>query len=332
MDPAFLRRFLLPVPFHTPPRSVRRQMAERHLGTLGVSASLLDQLAQDEQLTPAQFGAAGQLVKIRNDSDPDTVATHSISAQRTLLHGAPAPRQRRPATAFDPALLNLAGEWQPGQLLKALQRSGRGSLCFYGPPGTGKTQFAEVLAEALDRELIARQASELISPYVGQTEQNLARLFQSTDPERSVLLLDEVDSFLTDRGQARHSWERTQVNELLQQLERYPGIFIAATNRMQGLDQAALRRFDFKLHFRALSPAQRRVLFAREVYGDAEAQIATLIGRHLDQLELLTAGDVANVCRQRALLGEDFGTEPELFLRRLIQECRLKGGEQVRAA
>ncbi len=332
MDPAFLRRFLLPVPFHTPPRSVRRQMAERHLGALGVSASLLDQLAQDEQLTPAQFGAAGQLVKIRNDSDPDAVATHSISAQRTLLHGAPAPRQRRPATVFDPALLNLAGEWQPGQLLKALQRSGRGSLCFYGPPGTGKTQFAEVLAEALDRELIARQASELISPYVGQTEQNLARLFQSTDPERSVLLLDEVDSFLTDRGQARHSWERTQVNELLQQLERYPGIFIAATNRMQGLDQAALRRFDFKLHFRALSPAQRRVLFAREVYGDAEAPIPTLIGRHLDQLELLTAGDVATVCRQRALLGEDFGAEPEPFLRRLIQECRLKGGDQVMAA
>ncbi|MEA1049535.1 hypothetical protein U5801_06920 [Lamprobacter modestohalophilus] len=74
------------------------------------------------------------------------------------------------------------------------------------------------------------------------------------------------------------------------------------------------------------------MLFAHEVYGDAEAQIATLIGRHLDQLELLTAGDVATVCRQRALLGEDFGAEPEPFLRRLIQECRLKGGEQVQAA
>lgn len=101
---------------------------------------------------------------------------------------------------------------------------------------------------------------------------------------------------------------------------------------MQGLDQAALRRFDFKLHFRALSPLQRRVLFIRVVYGDAEAQIPTLIGRHLDQLELLTADDVANVCRRRALLGEDFAAEPEQFLRRLIQECRLKGGEQVQAA
>ena len=78
-------------------------------------------------------------------------------------------------------------------------------MCFYGPPGTGKTAFAEVLAEALDRELVARQASDLISPYVGETEQNLARLFRDCDPIRSVLLLDEVDSFLSDRRQARHT-------------------------------------------------------------------------------------------------------------------------------
>ena len=95
---------------------------------------------------------------------------------------------------------------------------------------------------------------------MGETEQNLARLFREADPRHTVLLLDEVDSFLADRRQARQQWERTQVNELLQQMERYPGIFIAATNRMSGLDTAAMRRFDFKLHFRALNPAQRRRL------------------------------------------------------------------------
>jgi SpoVK/Ycf46/Vps4 family AAA+-type ATPase len=158
----------------------------------------------------------------------------------------------------------------------------------------------------------------------------LARLFQDADPVQSVLLLDEVDSFLTDRGQARHSWERTQVNELLQQMERYPGIFIAATNRMASLDQAALRRFEIKLQFRALNRSQRRALFAREVFGDAEAELPALIARHLDALESLTAGDVATVCRQRALLGENLSAEQ--FLRRLVVECRLKAKEQVAAA
>ncbi len=86
------------------------------------------------------------------------------------------------------------------------------------------------MPSALDRELVSRQASDLISSYVGETEQKLARLFRECDPARTVLLLDEVDRFLSDRRQARHSWERTQVNELLQQMETYPGIFIAATN------------------------------------------------------------------------------------------------------
>ena len=93
------------------------------------------------------------------------------------------------------------------------------------------------------------------------------------DPATRVLLLDEVDSFLSERTQARHSWERTQANELLQQMERYPGIFIAATNLMSGIDTTALRRFDFKLNFRALTPAQRLRLFAREALGDDQAAV-----------------------------------------------------------
>jgi SpoVK/Ycf46/Vps4 family AAA+-type ATPase len=330
MDPAFLRRFLLPLGLRTPPRSVRRQMVERHLGSIGVSPALLDALAADAQLTPAQFGAARRLVLLRTDVDPDTAAREGIAAQRTLLHGSPAPRVREAATAFDAAILNLDGDLTPARILAALQRRGRGSLCFYGPPGTGKTQFAEVLAEALDRELVARQASDLVSAYVGETEQNLARLFRDTDPAHSILLLDEVDSFLADRKSARHSWERTQVNELLQQMERYPGVFIAATNLMQGIDAAALRRFDFKLHFRALAPAQRIRLFAREVLGDQDAEVPALMVRHLSNLTQLTAGDFANVCRQRDLIGE--ALTPEQFLRRLVAECRLKQPGQTCAA
>ncbi len=330
MDPAFLRRFLLPVACGTPPRSVRRQMAEHHLGDRGLAPALLDDLADDQALAPAQLGAARRLLELCPTTAPERAVREGIGALRTLLHGAPAPRRRPAATQFDVAFLNLAGDVTPSAIVQGLARRGHGSLCFYGPPGTGKTAFAEILAAALDRELVARQASDLVSKYIGETEQNLARLFRECDPERSVLLIDEVDSFLAERREARHSWERTQVNELLQQMERFPGIFIAATNLMSGIDQAALRRFDFKLHFRALNAAQRRALFAREALADEAARVPELIARHLDTLTNLTPGDFANVCRQGTLLGEDLA--PEQFLRRLAAECRLKQGDERRVA
>jgi hypothetical protein len=85
---------------------------------------------------------------------------------------------------------------------------------------------------------------------------------------------------------------------------------------------AALRRFDFKLHFRALKPEQRLKLFAREALGDVDVVVPMNLARHLERLESLTPGDFANVRRQQRLLGEQLA--PEDFLRRLIAECRLK--------
>jgi len=322
MDPAFLRRFLLPVACGLPPRSVRRQMAERHLGDRGLPPALLDDLAADQALAPAQLGAARRLLELCPAAALEQRVRAGIGALRTLLHGAPAPRRRPAATQFDVAFLNLAGDLSPSAIGQALARRGQGRLCFYGPPGTGKTAFAEILAAALDRELVARQASDLLSPWSGETEHNLAALFRDGDPRQTVLLLDEVDSFLAERQAARQAWERTQINELLQQMEHYPGIFIAATNLMSGLDQAALRRFDFKLHFRALTPGQRRALFAREALGDEAAPLPASLARPLDALTGLTPGDFATVCRQRELLGE--ALTPEQFLRRLAGEWRMK--------
>ena len=188
-----------------------------------------------------------------------------------------------------------------------------------------------MLADALDRELVVKASSDLVSPYVGETERNLARLFAELDAAHSVLLLDEVDSLLRDRRQARHGWEATQVNELLQRMERFGGIFIAAANLIGQLDPAAMRRFDFKLQFRPLERVQRRALFAREALGDAArvGEIPPALAARLDTLEMLTPGDFANVVRQRELLEESLS--PEDFLRRLIVECRYKEGTQAAA-
>ena len=77
-------------------------------------------------------------------------------------------------------------------------------------------------------------------------------MFTEAEAEGALLFLDEADSFLRDRTLARAEWAVTQVNELLQSMERFDGIFIAATNLMDSIDAAAMRRFTWKLEFKAL--------------------------------------------------------------------------------
>ncbi len=325
MDKAFLRRFLLPVAFHTPPRSVRRSMVERHLGGLGLSETLRTLLAEDEKLTPGQLASAARVARLLQAEAPaqvESLVRDSLAASRTLLHGSPHPRRRRGGLEADMAFLNLGGNFTPAQLVTALHNQGRGSLLCYGPSGTGKTSFAETLARALDRELVVRHASDLLAPYVGQTEAQLAEMFQAADPRRSVLLLDEADSFLRDRRSARQSWEATQVNELLQQMERFDGIFICATNLFASLDPAALRRFDFSVEFRALTAPQRLALFAREVHDGSMDEVAPDHRARLGALTRLTPGDFTTVCRQFDLLGTP--RLPSDFLMRLEDAHRLK--------
>ena len=102
------------------------------------------------------------------------------------------------------------------------------------------------LAEVLDRPLMLKRASDLQSKWLGEAEQNMARMFRDATTDGAVLLLDEADTFLRDRRGAEKSWEVSQVNEMLTQLETFHGVFIASTNLMESLDQAALRRFELK--------------------------------------------------------------------------------------
>lgn len=134
-------------------------------------------------------------------------------------------------------------------------------------------------------------------------------------------MIDEVDSFLRDRGQARQSWEVTMVNEMLTRMEAYPGIFIASTNLMDNLDPAALRRFDLKVGFSFLKPQQSELLFHRYTasLGLEAASPADL--QRLHTLGMLTPGDFAAVVRQhrfRPLV------TPAAFVAALAQECALK--------
>lgn len=126
-----------------------------------------------------------------------------------------------------------------------------GSLCFCfsGKPGTGKTEFVKYISQKLCRKVLFKKASDIISPFVGESERNIADAFEEAEKEESILFLDELDSFLFTRKNASHSWELSLVNEILTQMENFRGIFIGATNFKNKLDYACLRRFHFKVEF-----------------------------------------------------------------------------------
>ncbi len=112
-------------------------------------------------------------------------------------------------------------------------------LCSYGPPGTGKTALAEHMAHEMQRPLMVRQASDLVSKFLGETERNMARMFDEAQTEEAGLLPDEAASFLRGRGMAQRNYEVSEVNEMLQGMERFAGIFICTTNLFLELDEAA---------------------------------------------------------------------------------------------
>jgi SpoVK/Ycf46/Vps4 family AAA+-type ATPase len=229
----------------------------------------------------------------------------------------------RPAvTTYDLAMLNVETRFEIPRIVEALKARGHGTLCFYGAPGTGKTALAEHIARSLDRPLLVKQASDLVSKFVGETEQNMAAMFREAEAEKAVLLLDEADSFLQDRRGAQRTYEVTEVNEMLQGMERYAGIFVCTTNLLDRIDQAALRRFTFKIRFKPLTAAQREAMFVTEALGgDLAALDADARGR-LARLDQLCPGDFAAVKRQVDILAASF--TPEEFLEQLEAEHRIK--------
>jgi transitional endoplasmic reticulum ATPase len=168
-------------------------------------------------------------------------------------------------------------------------------MLFFGPPGTGKSALARYLAKKLDRRAFERRPSDLLSKWVGETEQNIAAAFATAEQDDAVLILDEVDALLFGRDNAQRSWEISFTNELLSQLERYRGLLICTTNRLDGLDQAALRRFQLKAGFDYLTPEGAARLYGRLLARLCPAGVTVDVLRKLQAIEMLTPGDFSVV-------------------------------------
>jgi len=328
IDPAFRRRFAYHLELKSPPPGAREELVRKTLTGVAVSDDFVARLTRRKGLTPAQIRTAARFADLAQAS-PDAPADLEALIERQLRNADQAlgnrahhtPRDMA-ARAYDLSLLHVKSRFEVPRVVQALQARGHGTLCFYGPPGSGKTALAEHIAATLAQPLHIRQASDLMSKYVGETEQNMATMFRDAESENAVLLLDEADSFLQDRRGAQRSYEVSEVNEMLQGMERFRGIFICTTNLMERIDQAALRRFTFKIQFLPLTLAQRRTLFLDEACAGDPANLSPALERRLTLLDQLCLGDFAAVRRQAAIL--DARLEPDEFLEQLEAEHRIK--------
>jgi len=324
IDPAYKRRFDYSVSFPLPPRPVRFSIARHHLGSFDPPESLLERLSANEELTPAQLSLAAKVARIASPGDkPRALALVEQTLERssTLLGQRRSPGRNLARTGYSLEYLNVDADL--AGILEGLRRRPRGSFCFYGAAGTGKSELARHLSDSIGKPFLLRRASDLLGMYVGESEQNIAGMFAEARQLEAVLVLDEADSFLSDRRGAQRSWEVTQVNELLTQMEAFEGVFVCTTNLMERLDPASLRRFAFKLRFDPLTADQRWSMFRRELErlggGEApgfEERVRALAG--------LTPGDF-NVAARQFELWDAPATAGKLC-DLLRGECRAKGG------
>ena len=235
-----------------------------------------------------------------------------------------------PAKDYSLEGLNIKGKVKLDNVVKAAQNyldagfaatdadKPRMNVLLFGPPGTGKTEFVKYLGKTLDRKVIVVKGSDLLSKWVGESEQNIARAFRHAEAEHAILFFDEVDGLLQDRSGADHSWEITQVNELLQQMENFDGVMVAATNFSKNLDAAVMRRFTFKLEFGYLDDDGKRLFFERMF----KTKLADEEFAELKELRNLAPGDFRTVRQEQFYLGGEVTNADRVAA--LKEECAIK--------
>ncbi|KZY66435.1 hypothetical protein A3735_07165 [Oleiphilus sp. HI0061] len=300
MDRAIIRRFDMVIELDVPPRGRRKEIIQE------LSAGFLEEddieiCASHEAISPAVIDRVAKVIsQTKQTFDKQERATHFKRMVNNVLKAQGHREIKSSVTQnllkFDPTLISCDVDIK--SIPKQLASNGSGRICMYGPPGTGKTAYGNWIAKELGKQILLKKVSDLVSMWIGQTEQNIAAAFEEARQSEAVLMIDEVDSFLQDRRNVQHSWEVTQINEMLTQMESFEGVFIASTNLVDGLDMASLRRFDLKMKFDYMKPDQVTSLF-QKVCEQLDIELPSEnIKQKLTTISVLTPGDFAVIQRR----------------------------------
>lgn len=247
---------------------------------------------------------------------------------------------KEPARDYTLDGLNIHSNLTPQQLLDACRNflnvqsnhvqndrdCPRMNILLHGVPGSGKTEFVKYAACTLHMKLKIMTAADLLNAYVGETEKSIVQAFANAQKNHEILFFDEGDSLLYPRNMADRSWEISQVNTLLAEMEKFNGIFIISTNFIQRLDSAVLRRFTFRLHFDYLENDGKLKFFNTYF---KHMNLPALTAKETDKLysiPRLTPSDFRNVRQQFFYLSESDLTNAKL-IDMLMQETNSRDSQ-----
>ena len=270
LGPAVLRRMTMCLELRVPDVTTRAALWRRMGDAEGVPLRE-SEAARLARLVPAAPAVAAASLRATRLAGGDAETTRLIveGVTRAVQGGPLRIQETEPDTGYDPALVNA--DQDLGRLVEDLTRAGAPravSFLLSGPPGAGKSAWVRHLAGRMGLPVLQRRASDLLDPFVGGTEQNIARAFEEARDTRAFLVFDEADSLLLDRAEATRGWEITQVNEMLTWMESHPLPFACTTNLHERLDRASLRRFLVKVRFGWLTAEQARLAFERILDAD----------------------------------------------------------------
>lgn len=217
----------------------------------------------------------------------------------------------------------IMDDWGLSRFLKAGYRS-----LFYGPPGTGKTLAATLLGKRNGMDVYRVDLSMIVSKYIGETEKNLARVFDLAENRNWILFFDEADALFGKRTSTNTSNDRhanQEVAYLLQRIEDFPGIIILATNLRSNIDEAFSRRFQSVIYFPMPTEELRAELWRKMLPSDWLDNDAEEVINMAARTEL-SGGSIANVVRRCALYIVRSGTKQldRTILKEALEKEKMK--------
>lgn len=215
------------------------------------------------------------------------------------------------------------GEWGFGKKI----RYGTGlSILFDGVPGTGKTMCAQIMARELNMEMYKINISQIVSKYIGETEKNLQAVFREAKNSNCILFFDECDAIFGKRSEVKDSHDRNANVEtayLLQQIEEFDGVCILATNLLQNIDEAFLRRITFVIHFPFPDAEMREMIYRTTLPPEAPVD-DDVDWKFLAEKFELSGGYIKNIVLAASFMAAQEGTKIGMrhFLNAAVNELK----------